>query len=389
MQEEIKSLSNRVIPVFNTEITFRNIISVIRCLIDGEISGNSKYVREFEEKTAQLLARKHAIAVTNGSVALDLAFQNLNLKSGDEVILPSFTIISCLSAIVRTGATPVFVDVDPYSWNTNLDTIEKAFTPKTKCVLLVHTYGLTSDSRGIENFCKERKISMIEDASEAIGIRTYDRMCGSFGDMSTLSFYANKHVTTGEGGMILTDCEDYAETLRGMRNLGFQEGNRFVHEEFWWNARMSGIQAALGKSQLLSFADHLELKQEQALVYNQLLEPHYDVLQMPLKSHRGVKNHYWVYGVKLKVENIRERVMKKLSYRKIETRPFFWPLHQQPVYLRKFLARYDLPVSEGLGRNGLYLPVGAGINKRKQEYVVRELISAIGQERNSFSSSKS
>lgn len=260
-----------MINVFSPDITEDDIDSVLKTLIKKDISGTSGIVNQFENKFKNLIGRHYCTSVSNGSVALDLALQSLNLKKGDEVILPSFTIISCLSSILRTAATPVFCDVDIDSWNMTLEDVKKRITKKTKVVIMVHTYGLTAEADEIEKYCKKNGIFLIEDASEAHGQKYRDKYCGNFGIISTFSFYANKHITTGEGGALLTNSIKYDKILKRMRNLDFNNDKRFVHNEAYWNQRLGGLQAALGLSQINNLKNTIKLKILQGKVYSELL----------------------------------------------------------------------------------------------------------------------
>lgn len=369
-----------MIRVFEPRITLSDTFSVLKTLSKNNISGTSPTVESFEKNLAVKFNREHAIAVSNGSTALDLAFQSLELKKGDEVIVPSFTIISCLSAIIRTGATPIFCEVDEKSWNLKLDNIVSSYTNKTKAVLMVHLYGLAAEAERIEEFCNEKNIFLIEDSAEAHGQKVNNRLCGSFGDISTMSFYANKHITTGEGGAVLTNSSIFSEKIKSMRNLGFSNSKRFVHEDLYWNYRLGGLQAALGNSQIKNLDKTIKLKIHQGNIYNELLKSENQYLDIQLTSWNNIENHYWVYGILLKKSNIRDSVMNSLYEKGIETRPFFWPLHLQPVLSPQFSVERDsLPISEKLGKDGLYIPIGAHINKKHQKLVVKELITSIKQ----------
>ena len=369
-----------MIRVFEPRLTLSDKFSVLRSLFSNNISGTSPVVETFERDLANNFERKHAVAVSNGSTALDLAFESLDLNKGDEVIVPSFTIISCLSAILRTGATPIFCDVHEKSWNMTLEDVESKFSKNTKAVLLVHLYGLAGEASKIEDYCKEKNLFLIEDSAEAHGQVVDGRLCGSFGDISTMSFYANKHVTTGEGGAVLTNNLDFANNIKSMRNLGFNNSKRFVHENLYWNYRLGGLQAALGISQIKSLNDTIKLKIKQGKIYQDLLKPESQYLETQLSSWNGVENHYWVFGVLLKQNNIRDQVINSLREKGIETRPFFWPLHLQPVLPEDFKnVRDNLNISERLGSNGLYIPIGAHINEKIQRKITKELINSIKQ----------
>ena len=213
-------------PLFNgNEAKYLN-----ECITSGWISSEGPFVEKFEKGMAKLTGRKHAIAVSNGTAALDVAIESLGIAAGDEVIVPSFTIISCLQQIVRVGAIPVVVDSDLCTWNIDVSKIEEKITKKTKAIMVVHTYGLPVEMKIIFDIAERYSLKVIEDAAEMIGQTYCDEPCGSLGDISTLSFYPNKHVTTGEGGMVLTDSDELASKCKSLRNLCFKPEERFVHE---------------------------------------------------------------------------------------------------------------------------------------------------------------
>ena len=367
-----------MIRVFEPTVTYRDIFRVAVNMRSTYISGTSPVIKEFEEKFSNICSRKYGVAVSNGSVALDLALKSVNLESDDEVIVPAHTIISCLSAIVRSGAKPIFCDVDSESWNMNLEGVKKAFTNKTKAVLMVHTFGLPSDAKNIEKFCDENNLVLIEDSAEAHGQYVDNQICGSFGVVSTFSFYANKHVTTGEGGIVLTDSDEIYDHLLQMRNLDFSNSQRFKTENLFWNYRMSGLQASLGLSQIKSLNRVIRNKIEQGNYYQKLLKEYNDILITPPEKLNGSKNHYWVFGILLKNKGIRANVMNEMYKNGIETRPFFWPLHLQPSLPEEFKRdNYDLKVSEDIGANGFYIPLGNHINKKTQQKIVSEMVKII------------
>ena len=365
-----------MIKVFEPNISFQDIFKVLQNLAKKNISGSSPVIQDFENKLSDLFSRNYAVSVTNGSVALDLSFQLLNLNDGDEVIVPSHTIISCLSAIVRSKAVPIFCDIDKKSWNMTAEHVEKLISDKTKAVLLVHTFGLPSEAKKIKQLCKDYNLKLIEDSAEAHGQYESGIKCGNFGDISTFSFYANKHITTGEGGALLTDSEEiYLKALQ-MRNLDFNSTERFKTENLYWNYRLSGLQASLGLSQIKKMKKTIDLKIKQGNYYTELLKDYDELFQLPLKENNGSLNHYWVYGVVLKKENIRDNLMEDLFKAGIETRPFFWPLHLQPS-LPKIFSKLnnELPNSEYIGKNGLYIPLGSHVSKKMQKKIVQQLIT--------------
>jgi perosamine synthetase len=220
------------------------------CIETGWISSEGPFVKKFEDEFAKLVNKKYAISVTNGSAALEAAISALNLKKGDEVILPTFTIISCVSPLIRLGITPIFIDSYDDTWNMDISQIEDKITVKTKAIMAVHIFGLSVDMDPLIKLANQYNLLIIEDAAEAIGLNYKGKPCGSFGDISTFSFYPNKLITSGEGGMIVTDDETLAERCRSLRNLCFKPEKRFVHDEMGWNFRMTNLQAAVGLAQL-------------------------------------------------------------------------------------------------------------------------------------------
>jgi perosamine synthetase len=365
-------------PVFSPWIDSEDINQVTASLSAGNISGTSPIVKSFEQNFAVQVDVGYAIAVANGSVALDLALFVAGIQPGDEVILPSFTIISCLAAVVRVGGIPVFIDADPLSWNMNCSDIREAITSKTKAILAVHIYGLPADVKILRDVADEAGILLIEDASEAHGLVVGGKQCGSFGDLATFSFYANKHVTTGEGGMIVTNNSEIADKLEYFRNLAFNPKKRFEHTDLGWNYRLGGLAASLGVSQLKKLSYIIAEKQRQGSVYDSLLTNLIPEVQIPLGELNGTFNNYWVYGIVLPSSVDRDDLANKLSKRNIETRPFFWGLHEQPL-----ISRYEhrifreMHVTERLSRSGLYLPLGAHLDESDQEYIVKQISELI------------
>ncbi len=349
---------------------------LMRCIETGWISSEGPFVQEFENKFSARVNRQHGIAVSSGTAALDCAMAALDLGPGDEVILPSLTIISCASAIVRTGAKPVTVDSLPDVWNMNPEEVAAKITPQTKAILIVHLYGLPADVDPILELAEKHGLAVVEDAAEAIGQTHRGRPCGSFGTLSVFSFYPNKHITTGEGGMIVTDCEDLATKCRSLRNLCFGSGNqRFEHEHLGWNYRMTNMQAALGLAQLESLDEHLKKKRRIGMTYGKALEQTLG-LALPISETPYAENLFWVFGVV--VENKRfsaaTEVTESLATRAVGTRPFFWPIHEQPVFRRMGLFDGVVhPMAEKLARRGFYLPSGLGLTEEQILRAAKEL----------------
>lgn len=338
---------------------------LLACIESGWISSEGPFVRDFEAKFAARMGRQHGIAVCNGTAALDATIEALGIGRGDEVILPTFTIISCVAQILRNGAIPVFVDSDPVTWNMAVDQIEAKISTRTKAIMVVHIYGLPVDMNPVIALARQHNLKIIEDAAEAHGQTYRGRPCGSLADISIFSFYPNKHITTGEGGMILTDDPELAETCRSLRNLCFQPQQRFVHERLGWNLRMTNLQAALGLAQLERLDEFVVRKRTMGTQYHaQLCEV--AGLQLPLARTDYAENIYWVYGVVLDEATglSAEMAMRALAQAGIGTRPFFYPLHQQPVLKTMGLAtQQPYPVAERLSRQGFYLPSGLALTE--------------------------
>jgi len=350
------------------------------CIDTGWISSEGPFVQRLEKEFAARVGRRFGITVANGSVALDAVVKALDLAPGDEVIMPAFTIISCAAAIVRAGATPVLLDSEPDSWNMDLRQLEQKITTRTRAVMAVHIYGLPVDMDALLAITEPRGIKVIEDAAEMHGQTVRGRPCGSFGDIGTFSFYPNKHVTTGEGGIIVTDDERLAERCRSLRNLCFMPQKRFVHEELGWNFRMSNLQAALGCAQLERLDIFIDRKRRLGAHYDSLLAG-LKALQRPLPSTDWAENIYWVYGMVLDDSFTfnAEEAIRRLGAKGIGCRPFFWPMHEQPVFRRMGLfAGECYPVAERLARRGFYLPSGLSLSEDQMDRVavaVREVFA--------------
>ncbi len=352
---------------------------LIECIRSGWISSEGPFVGEFERRFAAKAGRKYGIAVCNGSVALEASVAALGIAPGDEVIMPAFTIISCAAAVVRQGATPVLVDADPMTWNMDVNQIEARITPRTKAIMVVHIYGLPTDMAPVLHLAEKYGLAIIEDAAEAHGQTYHDKPCGSFGNLSTFSFYPNKPVTTGEGGMILTDSKALAERCRSLRNLCFQSGKRFMHEELGWNFRMSNLQAALGVAQLERLDEFVTIKRRMGARYAGLLNG-IPGIQLPLESTGYADNIYWVYGLVLDdaLPFDGNDAMARLNELGVGTRPFFWSMHEQPVFRKMgMFAGESYPVAERIARRGLYLPSGLALTDEQIERVasaVKEIL---------------
>lgn len=347
---------------------------LMECIRTGWISSEGPFIKKFEEEFSLYIGRKEGVAVTNGSGALDIAVQALKIGPGDEVIMPTFTIISPVQSVIRAGAMPVLIDSDSETWNMDISQIEAKITPKTKAIVVVHIYGLPVDMDPVVKLCEKHNLYLIEDAAEMHGQTYKGRKCGTFGDISTFSFYPNKHITTGEGGMILTDNSEIAERCRKLRNLAFEpNGRRFIHYELGWNYRMTNMQAALGLAQLKNIEEHIIKKRKIGAAYNNGLKD-LKGFQRPLSSTSYAENIYWVYGLIAETEELAEKMISRLNENGIGTRPFFWCMHEQPVFQNIYSFSYGHhPNAEKLARCGFYLPSGLGLDTEDIDKVINVL----------------
>lgn len=351
------------------------------CIKSKWISSEGPFVKEFENKFSSFVNRRYGIAVSSGSAALDIAFQAIDIKPGDEIILPSFTIISCINEIIKSGAKPILVDSDYNNWNMNISEVKKKITRRTKAILLVHIYGLPVDFQDLLKIAKNKKIFVIEDSAEVIGQTYKGKPCGSFGDISTVSFYSNKHITTGEGGMVLTNNKKIYESCKLLRNLCFNPSKRFEHSRLGWNYRMTNVQAAIGLAQLEQVKKFIRIKRSIGEMYTKAFSK-LNCLQLPIKKTNYAENIYWVFGIILKNDTSLDAVkfMKLLNKKGIGTRPFFCPMHQQPVFRKMGLFKKEkFPVSDQLYKYGFYIPSGIGIKKYQIKKVIKSVKEVISE----------
>jgi perosamine synthetase len=361
---------------------------VSECMRSGWVSSAGRFIDAFENNWADYCGKRFGIAVSNGTTALQVAAACLGLKPGDEVILPTFTIISCALAVISNGGNPVLVDSDPRTWCIDTSEIEKKITPRTRAIMPVHIYGHPVDMDPVLELAQKYGLAIIEDAAEVHGAeylsgrhsgRPEWKRCGSFGTLSCFSFYANKLITTGEGGMVLTDDPALAEKSRSLRNLCFQPQRRFYHEELGFNFRLTNLQAAMGLAQVERIEEIVERKRWMGREYTVRLAD-INGLQLPVEES-WAKNVYWMYGIVLGKETGLDAAgfAQKLKDRGIETRPFFLGMHEQPVFHERGLFLHErYPVAENIARQGLYLPSGLALTEEQLSQVcdaVSEVLS--------------
>jgi len=364
-------INKKIIPVSSPVITDSDAKYVYKVTKSGWVSSSGKEISLFEKKLSKLVNRKYACAVSSGTAALEIAVKSLNLKKNDEIIMPTFTIISNAISIIKNHAKPVLIDSDINSWNINIDNIKKKITKKTKALMIPHIYGFPCEMDKILNICKKYKLYLIEDAAEMIGQTYNNKPCGSFGDISTFSFYANKHITTGEGGMIFTNNKDYYKKFNSFKNLSFGKKDRFNHSDISWNYRITNMQAALGVSQVNRLNKIIKKKKEIGKFYYEKFKNNKNLIIQPIKFDYA-ENIFWIYGIVLKKgsKKNRQEIQKRLLRLNIDTRPFFWPMHKQDIFKKMgFFKKEKHPVSEFLSNNGFYIPSGIDLSYKKLNYI--------------------
>jgi perosamine synthetase len=368
-----------VIPVFEPAIDDLDIENVVAALRRGEISGSfGEALPTFEREFADFVGARHGIAVTSGTTALQLAVAAAGLGPGDEILISASTNIATAVACVHQGAVPVPVDSEDETWNLDLDVAESLIGERTKAIIPVHLFGHPVDMEAVEELAARHGLLVIDDAAEAHGAEVRGRRVGSFGGMTCWSFYANKIITTGEGGMVTTSDDALADRMRSLRNLAYGREQRLVHDAVGFNFRMTGYQAALGVAQLRRIDATIEAKRELARSYGELLE-RLPAIHRPAELD-WARHVYWMYGVVLgdEIERTRDEVAARLRERGVDTRTFFCPMNLQPALQRTpGFREVDCPVAERLWERGLYLPSTPSLDRASLEAVVSALEEAI------------
>jgi perosamine synthetase len=350
--------------VFEPQIGEEEIQAVVAALKRGEISGSfGESIPQFEQAFADYCGVKYGVAVTSGTTALHLAIAAAGIGVGDEVLVSASTNIATALAVYHNGAVPIAVDSEKLTWNLNLDLIESLITPKTRAIIPVHLFGHPVDMERLSVIAKKHNLIVIEDCAESHGATFNGRMTGGFGDMGCFSFYANKIITTGEGGMVITDNKELASKLRSLRNLAFTKP-RFWHKFAGYNFRMTGYQAAMGLAQLSKIDRFIFHKRRVAQTYNRMLAKVHG-LQLPPELP-GAFNVYWMYALVVNPEFgiTRDQLQEYLQEKEIETRTFFCPMNRQPCFESQEGYRAILcPVAEELWEAGLYLPSACNLTE--------------------------
>lgn len=361
------------LPVAEPSLGDKELQYVSECVLTGWISSAGKYVTRFEEAIANFCEAKYSIATSSGTTALHLALLALDIGPDDEVIVPSLTFIATANAVTYTGAKPVFVDSEPETWNINPSKIEEAITSHTKAIIPVHLYGHPADMDPILEIASQHGLAVIEDAAEAHGARYKDRCVGSIGDIGIFSFYGNKIVTTGEGGMIVTDKSDLAEKMRILRDHGMSKKQRYWHTSIGYNYRLTNLQAAIGVAQMEKVDNILKSKRRIAQMYNDGLRDVPGICLPPEAS--WASSVCWLYSILIENQEfgaVRSEVIDRLQDNGIETRPLFTPVHIQPIYN----TGQSLPVAEHISAVGLSLPSAIGLRDKDIHYVIDTVVAA-------------
>jgi perosamine synthetase len=350
------------IPIYEPRLSGNEKKYVNQCLDSTWISSKGKFISKFEEKFSNFLNVGYSTSVSNGTVALHLALESLGVGKGDEVIVPTLTYIASVNAIAYVGAKPVFIDSHDKTWNMDPDKLLELITPKTKAIMVVHLYGNSCDMDSIVKICKERDIFLIEDAAEAFGTKYNNKYVGTFGDVATFSFFGNKTITTGEGGMLVTNNKLLIDKASHLKNQGVSLNKEYWHDVVGFNYRMTNICAAIGLAQLEGAGVVLQKKMQIASWYREFLKS----TQVIFQDEQTRSTHsYWMTTVLVKDKNTRDGVRLYLENNNIETRPIFHPAHKMPA----FYSETPFPVAESLSERGINLPSSASLKQEDVKYI--------------------
>ena len=359
-----------MIPVAEPDLRGNELKYVTECVTTEWVSSLGKYVGAFEERMAAICGRKYAVSACNGTAALHLALATLGIGPGDEVIVPSLTFVATANVVAYTGATPVFVDSEPTYWQLDPSLLEAAINERTKAIIPVDLYGHPVDMDAITDIARSRGLHVVEDAAEAHGALYKGRPCGSLGDMSCFSFYGNKVITTGEGGMVLTDDPEWYERARLLRDHAMSSTVRYLHPEIGFNYRLTNIQAALGLAQLERLEDFIRAKRRNAAMYAERLSGVGGIALAPEAD--WARSVYWMYSILVDDEYplSRDELMRALRERGVDTRPFFRAIHTMPCHFQEV----SLPVAEDLAARGINLPSSVKLTEEQLDYVCQQII---------------
>lgn len=362
----------RRIPVSSPLLSGNELAYVTDCIKTNWISSQGMYVRKFEEIFSSYHNNFHSIAVSNGTVAIHLALVALGIGTGDEVLVPNLTFAASVNAIIYTGATPVLVDIDPVTWNIDLLKAEKKITHRTKAIMAVHLYGNVCDMNLMNQIAKKNNLYIIEDCAEALGSFYFNNPVGTFGDVATFSFFGNKTITTGEGGMVIFKDKRHAEIGAVLRDHGMSKDKRYWHDYVGFNYRLTNLQAAIGVAQFEQLNNFVNLKRNIAASYNNILSK-YDFFILP-SEEQGIINSYWLYTFLISNDSpfSRHEMGDFLSKNGIETRPVFFPINIMPPY-EKYAKGNDFPVSIEVSNSGISLPSSTNISNEEIKFICNSI----------------
>jgi perosamine synthetase len=365
--------SGKIIPVCEPTLSGNELKYVSQCIESNWISSAGRFIIDFEREFAKVCGTKYGVATTSGTTALHLALVTMGLGPGDEVIVPTFTMIASANTVCHTGATPVLVDSEMETWNMDVSKIEEKITENTKAIMPVHTYGHPCDMDAVMALADKYELFVLEDAAEAHGAFYKGKRVGSIGDAACFSFYANKIITTGEGGMITTNNEELYQKAANIRDHAFSNDRHFWHKYLAFNFRMTNMQAAIGLAQVERFDELVQSRIENAKIYSSLLKDVPGIVTPP--STEGIKNVFWMYSILVEDEFgiPRDELRARLAKLGIETRTFFIPIHLQPLYFEKY-KNESFPNAEELCLRGMYLPSSSNLTEMDIELICDSLV---------------
>lgn len=351
---------------------------VVDCVESNWVSSTGSYVKKFERKISEFIGTKYASTCSNGTTSLHLILLAMDIKGKDEVILPTLTFVSSANSILYNNAKPVFIDSEIDTWNMDINLIEKNITKKTKAIMVVHLYGHPVDLDPVIELCEKHDLYLIEDSAEAIGSKYKGKKIGSIGDASSFSFYGNKTITTGEGGMIASNNKELIDKIDILKNQGKSPKDRYWHEVLGYNYRLTNLQAALGLAQMENIDKFIKRKREIADRYTKNLQ--IPELNVSIEKDYAY-NTYWMYSIVLneKTKIKRQNLVKRLEELGIETRDFFYPMHKLPIYSSYSKEKY--PIAEFLSKKGINLPSSTKLTNEEIDYICDKIIEIIRESR--------
>jgi perosamine synthetase len=369
------SNSNYRIPVLEPSLQGNELKYVTDCIISNWISSQGKYVKQFENTFEEKFNGYRALGVTNGSTALQLALLTLGIQEGDEVIVPNLTFAATINSVIHVGAKPVICEINHATWCIEPKEIRKLINNKTKAIIAVHLYGQPCDMVSLCSICKEHQLFLIEDCAEAIGSKHGEKYVGTFGDASAFSFFGNKTITTGEGGMLLLKKQKNYQQAKVIRDHGMSESKKYWHEVVGHNFRLTNLQAAIGIAQMENFDDIISRKLEIHKKYYDFFSNHSNIVQIQ-HLDSNILHSNWLFGVVLSNHYNREFVIDNLLYMGIETRPFFYCMSEMDIY-KNYKRSMDLKISHNISRNGISLPSSTSITDEQIYTICEEFINCL------------